>query len=491
MSMIRVSNLTFAYDGSYDNIFEAVSFQIDTDWKLGFTGRNGRGKTTFLRLLMGEYEYSGSITASVDFSYFPFEVSDMQRDTLSILNEIAHEPMFWQLQRELSLLEVGEDVLYRPFSTLSNGERTKAMLAALFLRENNFLLIDEPTNHLDMHGRNVLGEYLRGKKGFILVSHDRSFLDESIDHILAINKANIEVRKGNFSAWYRDKENQDKLEMAQNERLMGEIAHLSEAAKRTGDWSDKVEKSKIGSHSGDRGYVGKQAKLMMQHAKAIESRRQRAIDDKSKLLKNIERNENLAIHPLAHRKQRLLEVRDLSINYGDKQVLSGINVSLEQGQRVALAGKNGSGKSSILKLIAGESIAYTGTLQMPNDLIISYVPQDTSFLHGDLMEYAAYEGIDTSLFLTILRKLDFPRVQFEKNMRDFSAGQRKKVLIAKSLCEEAHIYIWDEPLNYIDVISRIQIETLLLESNPTMLLVEHDAAFVKKVCSSSYFLERK
>ena len=97
------------------------------------------------------------------------------------------------------------------------------------------------------------------------------------------------------------------------------------------------------------------------------------------------------------------------------------------------------------------------------------------------MEYARHEGIDISLFFTILRKLDFPRVQFEKDMRDFSSGQRKKVLLARSLCEEAHLYIWDEPLNYIDVLSRIQIESLLLNANASMLFVEHDSAFVERV----------
>ena len=159
MSLIQVKNLTFAYDGSYDTIFENVSFQLDTDWKIGCIGRNGRGKTTFLRLLMGELSYQGSISKSVLIDYFPYPVRDTALDTMVILETITDAPV-WQVQRELSYLEVDEGVLYRPYETLSSGEQTKVLLAALFLNEGRFLLIDEPTNHLDMEARQTVGKYL-------------------------------------------------------------------------------------------------------------------------------------------------------------------------------------------------------------------------------------------------------------------------------------------------------------------------------------------
>ena len=176
MSQISVNNLTFYYEGSYDNIFEDVSFQIDTDWKLGFIARNGRGKTTFLKLLTGQYEYRGSIASSVVFDYFPFEVRDRERNTIDVIEEIYPDYEFWKLCREFNYLAMDAEILYMPFSTLSNGEQTRVLLALLFTRENHFLLIDEPTNHLDMKTRAVLREYLNTKKGFILVSHDRNFI---------------------------------------------------------------------------------------------------------------------------------------------------------------------------------------------------------------------------------------------------------------------------------------------------------------------------
>ncbi|WP_271811479.1 Lsa family ABC-F type ribosomal protection protein [Clostridium beijerinckii] len=487
MSLINVTNLTFSYDGNYDTIFENVSFQIDTDWKLGFTGRNGRGKTTFFNLLLGKYEYTGNISTNVNFEYFPYEVEEQENFTIDIIKEISPNSMDWEIMKELSMLDINDDVLYRQFYTLSKGEQTKALLAAMFLKENSFLLIDEPTNHLDVEARKKLSNYLRKKKGFILISHDRAFLDNCIDHVLSINKTNIEIQKGDFSSWWENKKRQDGYELAENEKLRKDINRLSESAKRTSGWSNEVEKSKKGTtNSGsklDKGYVGHKSAKMMKRSKSIENRREASIEEKSKLLKNIESSDSLKISQLAYHKNKLLEFENVSIFYGDTMVCKDISFSIEQGERISLKGKNGSGKSSIIKLICDENIKYTGTFRKGSGLKISYVSQDTSYLKGNLTNYALENSIDESLFKAILRKLDFSREQFEKDISSFSGGQKKKVLIAKSLCEKAHLHIWDEPLNFIDVISRMQIEELLLEYSPTLLFVEHDSEFCKNVAT--------
>ena len=483
MSLIQVSNLTFAYDGSYENIFENASFQIDTNWRLGFTGRNGRGKTTFLNLLLGKYEYQGNISASVSFSYFPYHIADKTIFAIDVVEEIYPEYQYWQLAREMNALQLDEDVLYRPFETLSNGEQTKLMLAVLFLKENNFLLIDEPTNHLDIQGRELVSRYLNSKKGFILVSHDRAFLDGCVDHILSINKANIEVCRGNFSTWYENKQRQDAFEQAENDKLKREIRRLEETARQKADWSDRVEATKIGFGPCDRGYIGHKAEKMMTRSKAIERRQQAAIEEKSKLLKNIERSDSLKIFQTPFHKNRLVSLRDVAICYGQAPVCEGITFEIQQGDRIALQGANGSGKSSIIKLICGQDIPYTGELRIGNGLQISYVSQDTSGLHGKLTDFARDSGIDESLFLALLAKLDVPKAQMEKDMSALSAGQKKKVLLARSLCQPMHLHIWDEPMNYIDVISRMQIEDLLLQFRPTILFVEHDKAFCENIAT--------
>ena len=475
MSMIKVEDLTFSYLSSYDLIFDRVSFQIDTDWKLGFVGRNGRGKTTFLNLLLGKYEYRGKITSNVRFDYFPYPITDKERQTADILQEICPDAKEWEIRRELSYLDVEMEVLWRTFETLSNGEQTKILLAALFLSEGNFLLIDEPTNHLDTAAREKVSEYLNKKKGFILVSHDRRFLDGCVDHILSINRADIEVQSGNFSSWMENFERRQESELLQNERLKKDISRLQKSAERSAGWSDHVEASKIGA--ADKGYVGHKSAKMMKRSKTIEKRKQQAIEQKAVLLKNVETVNALKMNPEAYHLDILASFSETAVMYEDRAISRPVSFQVRTGDRVFIEGKNGSGKSSLLKLLAGESLEHTGTVTIGSGLQISYVPQDTSYLTGTLAEFAEKNNLDESLFKTVLRKMDFERVQFEKDMKEFSGGQKKKVLIAKSLCERAHLYVWDEPLNFIDVYSRMQIEQLIEKFSPTMLLVEHDMAF--------------
>ncbi len=493
MALIQVENLTFGYEGSYETIFENVSFQMDSNWKLGFTGRNGRGKTTFLNLLQGKLPYSGSISAGVEFAYFPYPVANPQSPALEVLEAITPSLVHWQLLRELSLLQVDEEVLTRPYHTLSGGEQTKLLLAALFLGENRFLLIDEPTNHLDISGRRLLGSYLQAKKGFILVSHDRAFLDSCIDHILVINKTNIELQRGNFSSWWENKQRQDAFEQAENQRLQKDIKRLSAAAKRSAGWSDAVEKSKnlplSCGISADKGYIGHKAAKMMKRAKAIEARQQAAVEQKSALLKNLETTETLKIAQVPYHATRLAALDEVCIFYGQTQACPPVSFSIERGDRIALTGKNGSGKSSLLKLICGQPLAYTGNFYRGSRLNVSYLSQDTSFLQGSLAAYARENGLEESLFKAILRKLDFSRPQLEKDMAHFSGGQKKKVLLAASLCQKTHLHVWDEPLNFIDVLSRMQIEQLLLSCQPTILFVEHDSAFCQAIATKSVCLD--
>lgn len=345
------------------------------------------------------------------------------------------------------------------------------------MREGHFLLIDEPTNHLDFQARELVSSYLRKKKGFILVSHDRHFMDGCVEYILSLNRTNIDVQSGNFSSWMENFNRQQEFEATRKERLQKDIRRLQKAAKRTGAWSEQVEKSKKGTKPADRGYIGHKSAKMMKRSKVIEARQSQAIEEKSGLLKNMETAEKLKILPLDYYADTLVSFSNVSVCYEETAVCAPVSFTVCKGERIALNGRNGSGKSSLLKLILGESIQHTGTITIGSNLVISYVPQDTSFLKGKLSEFAKENQIEESLFKAILRKLDVERVQFEKDISEFSGGQKKKVLLAKSLCEQAHLYVWDEPFNFIDVYSRMQVEQLIREFSLTMVFVEHDKIF--------------
>ena len=352
---------------------------------------------------------------------------------------------------------------------------------------NNFLLIDEPTNHLDSETRENLVEYLEKKKGFILVSHDRNFLDKVVDHIISINNTNIDIQKGNFSSWQENKDRQDNFELMQNEKLKKDINRLEIAARNTANWSEQIEKSKYNTtNSGskiDRGYVGHQSARMMKKSKVMEKRIEKEIEQKSGLLNNIDRNDSLKIIPLESKKNPLIIADDLQIIYDEKTIFNKVSFEIKNGDRVAITGRNGIGKSSILKLIMGKEIQYAGNLKVANNLIISYVSQSTEDLKGTLKEFAIQNKIDESVFKSMLSKMGFSNLEFNKDISQMSEGQKKKVLIAKSITESANIYIWDEPLNYIDILTRIQIEEAILKYKPTIIFVEHDETFVKKVAT--------
>lgn len=354
MSLINVNNLTFGYDGSANNIFENVSFNIDTDWKLGLIGRNGKGKTTFLKLLQGQYEYKGTISKNVEVDYFPFEIKDKDRMAIEIVNEIAPMIEDWEIIKEINLLSTDTEILYRNFNLLSGGEQVKILLISLFLKGNNFLLIDEPTNHLDIETRNNLIEYLKRKKGFILVSHDRNFLDKVVDHIISINNSNIEIQQGNFSSWKENKDKQDNFEIVQNEKLIKNINRLELASKNAANWSNTVEKSRYKTNDSesmiDRGYVGHKSAKMMKKSKVIEQRIEKAIDEKSSLLKNIDKNEDLKIIPIESRKSPLIVANNLQVKYDDKEIFSKVSFEINNGERIALVRKKWCWKIKHIKI---------------------------------------------------------------------------------------------------------------------------------------------
>ena len=423
MAQINVSNLTFGYEGSYDTIFENVSFSIDTT---RYFVEETKGKTTLLQL-SGKHEYQGAITRSVVFDYFPYPVKqkDLERTAAELMEDWKAGVESWRVLCELEKLDMDAELLYRPFGTLSFGERTRVMLAVLFSGENDFQLINEPTNHLDQDAREIIKKYLASKKGFILVSHDRDLLDACIDHVLVLNRTSIEVQSNNFSSWWENKEKADHFARMEHEKRVKEIGKLKAAADCSSRWAEKNENTKIGydpakEHDrsiSTRSYIGAKTKKMQSRVKAYEERMDREIEKKEGLLKDIETVKDLKIMPLSHYKERLIECRDFSLKYrdGKEHVITGLNFELKQGDRVFLKGKkwlwkiqpdqvysdaepakfssNGGIEKRKITMsgcenLSGENILATGTCSIASNLVISYINQDTSHLSGTLKEFA-------------------------------------------------------------------------------------------------------
>ncbi|MDN6718611.1 MAG: ATP-binding cassette domain-containing protein, partial [Lactococcus lactis] len=376
MSNIEFKDLTFGYGDNL--IFNHAQINIGDRWKLGLVGRNGRGKSTLLNLLQGKITTDSSIITDKNFVYFPqllteedFNDKDKSKKqntadkysveslsvkitdrnsqlTYYVLNELAEFEQ-WKLERELSLLKVDLEILWRPFGSLSGGEQTKCLLAILFLDEDNFPLIDEPTNHLDMESRKIVADYLQKKSGFIVVSHDRNFLDEVCDHTLAIERQQIVLYQGNFSTYEREKQLRDDFELAEDEKLRKDISRLKKTSLEKRDWSNQRE-NVAGATFVDK----KVAKKQNQRAKSIEKRMGQEVENKEKLLKNIEKTEPLIMNFQPSHHKRLIQFENFSLGFTEKLLFQPIDFSLKVGEIAAIVGPNGQGKSSIIKYLSGD-----------------------------------------------------------------------------------------------------------------------------------------
>ncbi|MQS77296.1 ABC-F family ATP-binding cassette domain-containing protein, partial [Lactobacillus halodurans] len=420
---------------------------------------------------------------------YPQMVVDKNIPTIEVVKKLTQleEYDLWKIEIELDKLQVNQEVLQQQFSTLSPGERTKVLLAILFVDESGFQLIDEPTNHLDIEGRRIVSEYLKSKKGFIVISHDKTFLNPVIDHVISINRTDVDVYKGNFDTWQENKDRQDQSELNQKDQLKKDIHRLHETAVKRENWSNQSESQKNKKHytekvNLDKGFLGHKSAKMMKKAKTATKRANEAIDEKQSLLKNIEIEEPITLnyeevkHP-----DVLVTVDNLQLQH-DEIKTPLVDFKVKRNDVVAVLGPNGIGKTTIFKQILGlpQPFKQSGKITVANNLKISYLPQDNE-LQGNIKQLAMNKKIQPEMVYSNLRKLGFERYLFEQPVENMSQGQRRKVALALSLSQKANLYFWDEPLNYLDVITRQQIIDAIKKQHPTMLLIDHDLDLIDEV----------
>ncbi|MCB0728594.1 MAG: ABC-F family ATP-binding cassette domain-containing protein [Ignavibacteriae bacterium] len=500
-----------------DKVFEDLTLNIDTGWRLGLIGRNGRGKSTLLKLLNKELSPVKGELHSVENTFcFPFVPKHSEETTFRVIRESIAPYSYWEIKMDElskagdneSLLEFGgilekyqnangyeidalirkefaelgmnEDLLEREFSSLSGGEQTRSLIISLFLRKDSFPLIDEPTDHLDMKGRIILGEYLSKKAGFILASHDRNFLDICTDHILSINKSDVRLNKGNYSQWKYNMQIEEEFEKRRNENLKREVRSLEAAARKNRQWSGVKEKEKIGAW--DKGYVGHKSAKLMKRAIHIEHRMNRKLDEKKSLLKNAEEERKLRI-TTEKGTDKVLSAVNASLDLDGKKIFENFSLDVFKGERVALTGDNGCGKTSFLRAIKKEIELTEGSLHIPGYITITFSDQNPAWISGSLREHLLNENIDETIFRNILGVMGAWGELFDRPLETFSRGELKKVELCKSFIKQSDLLIWDEPLNYLDTDSREQLEEVILKFKPTMLFTEHDKTFVDNVAT--------
>lgn len=509
---IIVQNMSFCYADYYWNVFDNVNLNIDSSWKLGLIGRNGRGKTTFLRLLSGDLAPTkGQIVKDVTASLFTLDsqweddiiVLNVIKEIMGGLYTIEKQLDFLQNQtnnshKYLMLLEQYEnkqgyqaesiinkeiykmglqaDILTRKFNSLSGGEQSKILIIGEMLRTDNFVLFDEPTNHLDSKGRESVARYLSQKTGFIVVTHDRNFLDVTVDHILSINKSDITLEKGNYSSWISNIEKKNEFETTMKKKLEEQISKDEVTVAKKKDWADSLQGKKYSFRTNSRSPDKREAKLR-KNAKKMESNILKSINQKKMLLRNLEVIPELNFDQQQLEHPVLLSVENLFFSYGGPDILKGISFELTQGDRLWIRGNNGTGKTTLMNLLTGKINGYRGTIWRAAEVQISMSKQ----MNRMQSEPEILNEEQKDRLFQLLADFDISEEHLQRPLMTWSSGELHKYNIALALALPNHILLLDEPLNYMDVYFVEQFEKAILKIEPTMIFVEHDEQFGNRI----------
>ncbi|MGI5935432.1 MAG: ribosomal protection-like ABC-F family protein [Oscillospiraceae bacterium] len=502
---ISVKNLVKAFEDG-KNILDGLSFDIHAGERVGILGINGAGKTTLFRLLAGEYkEDQGEIFIAPGkrvglISQIPaypkhFTTEDVlktahrrqyeiSRRLQELAEKMATEPSpeimreYDRLNAEFEVLDgynidvernrvangldIPPEMRSQPFDSLSGGEKTRVNLARLILENTDILLLDEPTNHLDMRATEWLEEYLLKFKGTVLaISHDRYFLDRVVQRCIEIVNGRAEFYSGNYSFYVVEKQRRYEEQLKQYEKEQKEIKRLDEAARRLQQWG-----------------TGNEA--LMKKSMAIRSRMER--------MQKTER-------PAAEKKLRVkfsqrefygdevLVMEGISKSFGGRALFSDVSLTINPGERIALIGDNGTGKSTLIKIIMGEEQPDTGWIRLGPAVKKAYLPQVVKFEnpHRSVLDTLIYEENCTHQSArNRLGAFKFTGEDVFKPVSALSGGELSRLRLCMLMRDEINFLILDEPTNHLDLASREWIEEALSDYGETLLFVSHDRYFIDR-----------
>ena len=505
---IQVNGLVKSFEVGH-NVLDGLTFQIDQGERVGLLGKNGAGKTTLFKILTGELDYDeGQVTIATGrrlglISQIPvypagYTVEDVLRTAFSRLQTLAEEMRALEsrmaegdsdpsvLRRYGALsekfeafggydtdvavnkiaagLSISREMRAQLFDSLSGGEKTRVNLGRLILEDTDILLLDEPTNHLDLHATEWLEEYIRSFRGTVVtISHDRYFLDRIVTRVIEVLDGKAEFYSGNYSFYAVEKERRFQERMKQYEKEQAKIQQLEKAAEQLRMWAFQG--------------LDKTYRRAISMEKRIERMRTTAKPTKAKKM-------DARFNTAEFHGDEVLALRNISKSYGEKNLFSGISLKVEGGERIALIGDNGTGKSTLIKMIVGELYPDDGRIRTGPQVREAYLPQIVHFDHPDwnLVEnmMAAKKGLSAQSARNRLAAYDFRGEDVFKPVSVLSGGEQSRLRLCMLMDEEINFLILDEPTNHLDIDSREWIEEAVEAYDGTLLFVSHDRYFINR-----------
>ena len=501
-----------------NNILDGLTFQIDQGERVGLLGRNGAGKTTLFRILTGEIDCDeGTVVIAKGrrmglISQIPvypagYTVEDVLRTAFARLQQLTdemeqltaamaageHDPqllrrygvlsdkfeLFGGYDTDVAInkiangLSISDEMRRQQFDSLSGGEKTRVNLGRLILEDTDILLLDEPTNHLDLHATEWLEEYIGRFKGTVVaISHDRYFLDRIVTRVIEIADGKAEFYSGNYSFYAVEKERRYQEKMKQYLKEQAKIEQLEKAADQLRLWAfqgmDKTYRRAIS--------MERRIERMRTTAKPTKARKMDA-----------------RFNAAEFHGDEVLGLRSIAKSFDTKHLFDGITLKVEGGERIALIGDNGTGKSTLIKMIMDEEYPDAGRIRLGPQVKAAYLPQIIHFDHPDwnMVEnmMAAKRGLSAQSARNRLAAYDFRGEDVLKPVSVLSGGEQSRLRLCMLMDDEINFLILDEPTNHLDIASREWIEEAVEAYDGTLLFVSHDRYFINRFATRIWELE--
>lgn len=524
MIIISVQNLFKSY--GYNPVLEDVSFEVKAGDRIGFVGPNGAGKTTLFRMLCGmETVDKGQVFRAKDCKWaylpqtpqYPSEwtgehvIRSAFHEALTLASQMRHIEQLmgdrslgdrlevlmnryqamqerfeqvngYQIEATMSQvingLGITKTMLTTPFEQLSGGEKTKIGLAKILCEQSDVLLLDEPTNHLDVESMEWLEKFLLDYAGTILIiSHDRYFLDAVATTICDVDNGSIQVYEGNYSFFIKEKEERLLREFAEYQEQQKKIKKMKETIKRLKEWANQSNPPNAGLH---------------RRAKSME----KALERMEKIDRPKLENEKIGLqfHRASRSGEEVIVLEDIDMGFGEKQLLNKASLLLRNGERKALLGPNGCGKSTLIKMVMGQLEPLQGKYKIGPSVKVGYLSQQA--IEGN-PKRRVIEVFRDTVDMTegdarhVLAKFLFYGEQVFKRLENLSGGERMRLRLAQLMHQEMNLLILDEPTNHLDIDSRETLEEAIANFRGSLLIISHDRYFLQKVVDGVFYIENQ